>query len=105
MSDKPSAEVISTLKKQHGDKLIFAKIQGSWVGVRPPTVAEWDRYQDRKEQGEGKVALSELTGACVIYPERSAYEAFVARCPIAPAKLSDRVVELGGGVEEDVLKT
>ena len=92
---------IARLRSQHGPDVTTMTAAGVTIAVRPPTMAEWERFQDSAADKRSKPAraLAQLVRDCLV-SDRAAYDAACERRPALPTTFGSEVVKLAGLVDE-----
>ena len=91
--------VIDELKAKHGE-LTQVDVGEQEFIVRGPTKAEYAAFRAMIfDESKRAYATEDLVRACIVYPERKAFEALLAHRPALPEVLSEHVLTLAKGAE------
>jgi hypothetical protein len=96
---------IAKLKSEHGNDLRIVETDDTEIVLRPPTRVEWAAFRSMaSEKDKKQYAQEDLSRACVVYPDREAFDKLLDKRPGLGDALSDICGELAIGAERIVAK-
>lgn len=93
-------KIIEEHKKKYGD-LYLVENDSVEVLVRGPTSVEYRVFMGAAvNESKRAFAVHDLAVACVVYPDRKAFESILEKYPAFAEPVGERALELGRGTEE-----
>lgn len=94
---------LTALREKHPE-LVTVSVKSQTVAFRPMTRQEYVRWRSQVMDADKRAgALEALVRAVVVYPDRTAFNAFLDRYPAAAEAIGDAVLDAGGAGKVEAL--